>query len=57
MDNILVLSQSLKEHERHPQSLLNRIWKYGIIVNPTKGIFRAPKITFLGVKASAEHFQ
>jgi hypothetical protein len=40
------LSGSLEEHEGHPRSLIDRRRRYGIIINPAKGIFRARNYTF-----------
>jgi hypothetical protein len=53
----LHISRSLEEHERYLRSLLDRLWRYGTLIKPAKGIIRAPKITFLGYKASAEGSQ
>jgi hypothetical protein len=47
LDDILVFSRSLEEHKRHLQT-------YGIIINPTRCVFRASEVTFLGYKVSAE---
>jgi hypothetical protein len=54
LDDILVLSRSLEEHEQNLRALFNQLQRYGIIINPAKCIFRAPEITFLGYKVSAE---
>jgi hypothetical protein len=54
MDDILVFSRSLKEHEKHLRAPFSQLQRYGIIINPTKSIFRAPEVTFLGYKVSAE---
>jgi hypothetical protein len=54
LDDILVSSRSLEEHGRHLRALFGRLQTYGIIINPTKCIFRASAVTFLGYKVSAE---
>jgi hypothetical protein len=54
LDDILVFSQSFEEHERHLRDLFGRLQSYGIIINPTKCVFRASEVTFLGYKVSAE---
>ena len=54
LDDILVFSRSLEEHEQHLRALLNQLQRYGIIINPARCVFRAPEVTFLGYKVSAE---
>jgi hypothetical protein len=54
LDDILVLSRSLEEHEQHLRALFDQIQRYGILINPAKCVFRAPEVTFLGYKVSAE---
>jgi cleavage and polyadenylation specificity factor subunit 1 len=54
LDDILVYSRSLEEHERHLRILFGRLHTYGSIINPTKCVFRASEVTFLGYKISAE---
>jgi cleavage and polyadenylation specificity factor subunit 1 len=54
LDDILVFSRSLAEHEDHLRALFGRLQKYGILVNPAKCVFSAPEVTFLGYKVSAE---
>jgi hypothetical protein len=49
-DDILVYSLSLKEHEWHLRILFRRLHTYGVIINSTKCVFRAPEVTFLGYK-------
>jgi hypothetical protein len=57
LDDILVLSRSLEEHEHHLRALFNQLQRYGIIINPAKYVFRAPEVTFLGYKVSAKGSQ
>jgi cleavage and polyadenylation specificity factor subunit 1 len=57
LDDILVFSRSLEEHEQHLRALLTQLQRYGIIINPAKCIFRAPEVTFLGYKVSTEGSQ
>jgi Uma2 family endonuclease len=54
LDDILVLSRSLEEHEQHLRALFTQLQRYGIIVNSAKCVFRAPEVTFLGYKVSAD---
>jgi hypothetical protein len=39
LDDILVLSRSLEEHEQHLRALFDRLQRYGILVDPAKCIF------------------
>jgi cytoskeleton-associated protein 5 len=57
LDDILVFCRSLEEHEQHLSGLFNQLQRYGIIINPAKCVFRAPEVTFLCYKVSAEGSQ
>ncbi|PNF15437.1 hypothetical protein B7P43_G18179 [Cryptotermes secundus] len=57
MDDLLIFSRYLEEHEQHLRALFDRPQKYGILINPAKCVFRVPEITFLGYKVSAEGSQ
>jgi hypothetical protein len=48
LDDILIFSRSLEEHEQHLRALFAQLQRYGIIINPAKCVFRAPEVTFLG---------
>jgi hypothetical protein len=50
LDDILVYSRSLEEHERHLRVLFGRLHTYRIVINPTKCVFRVTEVTFLGYK-------
>jgi hypothetical protein len=54
LDDILVFSRTSEEHERHLRTLFDRLQRHGILVNPAECVFRAPDVTFLGYKVSAE---
>jgi hypothetical protein len=54
LDDVLVYSRSLEEHERHLRPLFGCLQTYGIIINPLKCIIRASEVNFLGYKVSAE---
>jgi hypothetical protein len=54
LDDILVFSQSLEEHEHHLRTLFDRLETNGILINPTKCVFKASEVTFLGYKVSTE---
>jgi hypothetical protein len=36
LDDILIFSWSLEEHEQHIQALCNQLQRYGILMNPAK---------------------
>jgi cleavage and polyadenylation specificity factor subunit 1 len=57
LDDNIVFSRSLEEHEQHLQALLNQLQRYGILINQAKCVFRAPEVTFLGYKVSTEGSQ
>jgi hypothetical protein len=54
LDDILIFSRSLEEHEKHLRILFTRLRSNGILINPTKYVFRASAVTFLGYRISAE---
>lgn len=54
IDDILVASVSEKEHQAHLQQLFNRLQSYGIQLNPTKCVFGAQQVSFLGYLVSGE---
>jgi hypothetical protein len=57
LDDILVFSRSFEEHEQHLRALFDQLQRYVILINPAKCVFRAPEVTFLGYKVSAEGSQ
>jgi hypothetical protein len=57
LDVILVFSRSLEAYEQHVQVLFDRLQRYGVLIHPSKRVFRAPQVTFLGYKVSAEGSQ
>jgi cleavage and polyadenylation specificity factor subunit 1 len=57
LDNILIFSRTLEEHEQQLRTLFDRLQRYGILVNLVKCVFRASEVTFLVYKVSAEGFQ
>jgi cleavage and polyadenylation specificity factor subunit 1 len=57
LDNILVFSRSPEEHDQHLRSLFSQLKTYGILLNPSKCVFRAPVISFPGYKISSQGFQ
>jgi hypothetical protein len=57
LDDILVFSRTLEEHDQHLRTLFNRLQKHGILINPAKCVFKASEVIFLGYKVSAESSQ
>jgi hypothetical protein len=57
LDDMLVYSRSLEEHELHLRAPFDQLQRYGILINPAKSVFRASEVTFLGWKVSAEGSQ
>ena len=48
VDDVLIASATLDEHEQHLRALFDRFKMYGIVVNQEKCVFAAPELTFLG---------
>ena len=57
LDDILVFSHSPEEHDTHLRSLFTQLKTYGILLNPSKCVFRVPEISFLGYKISSHGSQ
>jgi cleavage and polyadenylation specificity factor subunit 1 len=58
LEDNLVFSRSLKDHEQHLRALCTQLQRYMIIIiNPAKCIFRALEVTFIDYKVSAEGSQ
>jgi hypothetical protein len=51
VDDILVFSRSLEDHERHLRAIFCQFQTYGILNNPER-VFRASEVTFLGYRLS-----
>ena len=48
MDDVLVASRTMEEHERHFRELLKRLAAHDLVVSPTKCQYGQSKIEFLG---------
>ena len=48
IDDVLIASSSEAEHLAHLDILFNRLSEYGIVINPSKCIFGAASLEFLG---------
>jgi cleavage and polyadenylation specificity factor subunit 1 len=54
LNDILVFFQSFEEHEHQLRTLFHRLETNGILINPTKCVFKATEVPYLGYKVSAE---
>jgi hypothetical protein len=54
VDDILVFSRPLEDHEQHLRAIFGRLQMYGILINPAKCVFRASEVTFLGYRVSSK---
>ena len=48
IDDFLVASSSEAEHLTHLESLFQRLLEYGVVINPSKCVFGASSLDFLG---------
>ena len=53
IDDLLIASDSEDEHIRHLELIFQRLSSYGIVINPSKCIFAASSLEFLGHHISA----
>lgn len=53
LDDYLIFSDSLESHYRHLHQLFSRLKEYGMVINPTKCIFGAEEVNFLGCVVSS----
>lgn len=54
IDDILIFSKSREEHRKNLHAVLSRLSAYGVVINPTKCIFEAAELDFLGYRVSAQ---
>ena len=57
IDDVCVASKSVEEHYMHLKILFERFKKHGIIINPSKCVFGAPEIDFLGHRITSSGIQ
>ena len=53
IDDLLIASSSEAEHLQHLEILFDRLSQYGVIINPSKCVFGAASLDFLGHRVSA----
>ena len=56
VDDVLIASHSLEEHQHHLRLILDRFKTFGVILNKDKCKFAVSHLTFLGHHISAEGF-
>ena len=56
VDDVLIASHSLEEHQHHLRLILDRFKTFGVILNKDKCEFAVSQLTFLGHHISAEGF-
>ena len=54
LDDLLVASETEKEHEEHVRTLFERLNKNGLIINPDKCLFGVTSLDFLGHTVNSE---
>ena len=54
VDDVIIASHSLEEHQLHLRLILDRFKKFGVILNNGKCEFAASQLIFLGHHISAE---
>lgn len=53
IDDILIFSKTPEEHAANLKILLQRLSAYGVVINPSKCIFKASELDFLGYRITA----
>ena len=53
VDDVLIGSKSLEEHEHHLREVLSRMAEHGIVLNGEKCVLGVPEVQFLGHVVSA----
>ena len=48
LDDILVFSHSLQEHDQHLHTLCTKLRPHGILQNTSYCVFRVPEMSFMG---------
>lgn len=53
LDDFLIFSRDLESHHQHLRQLFTRLKEFGMVINPSKCVFGAKEVTFLGCVVSA----
>lgn len=54
IDDLLIASTSAEEHQQHLKTVLERLEKFGLVLNLTKCVLGAAEVDFLGYRVTAE---
>ena len=54
LDDLLIASTSVEEHQAHLRQILQQLSDHGLIINPTKCVFGASELDFLGHRVTAQ---
>ena len=57
LDDILIYSENMDEHEKHVKEVLRRLQKHGLFCNPKKCEFHVSECEFLGYILSPDGFR
>ena len=57
IDDLLVASNSPKQHQEHLHQVLQHLYEHGIIINPSKCEFGVTELDFLGHRVSSQGIQ
>lgn len=57
IDDILIASSDIEQHQRNLRAVLSRLQQYGLTINIDKCTFALEKVTFLGYQVSANGTQ
>ena len=52
IDDILIFGRSPQQHDQNIRTLFTKFLNSGILLNPSKCVFRFPEISFLGYNIS-----
>ena len=53
IDDVLIASTSAEEHKQHLRQVFERLSQFGILINPSKCVFGADSLEFLGHHVSS----
>ncbi|XP_076762719.1 uncharacterized protein LOC143430372 [Xylocopa sonorina] len=54
LDDILIASKNESEHREHVRQVFARLQQYGVVINPTKCVFAATEVRFLGYAVNSQ---
>ncbi len=54
LNNILIYSKTLKEHDRYIKVIIKALWKWVLSINREKSVFKSQKIKYLRFVISSD---